>query len=364
VLLSLAACSDDPPEMMPPPVDPGLPLEKLCVEIAAADCARLDTCGLLGAPFDLERCKARQQGRCQGYQDAVSAAVATGELTYFELSAKQCRERIKSLGCEAGVDYDWQKESDCTAMFAGMRGDGEGCTLPVSCTDGHFCDGRVSCPGQCRKERTNNEMCSGLDPCTAGFFCASPALRCHGRVALGAPCETSIAGNACVDGTFCDTSQPGAPECAPVRGRGTGCQSTFECAVGLRCYANRCSGGELGDTCLADVDCLAGTRCVAGYCRMIKTEGAECAANVECAEGFSCPVDMMTMTGTCTPQRVLGSSCAGALTPCYQARCDVADQTCVAPLADGAACALPRDCLPGRACTEGQCTPAAPSCSG
>lgn len=355
-LILLAACSGDP-EVMPPPADPGLPLEKLCVEIAAADCARLETCGRFGGAFDLDRCVARQEGRCEGYRAAVAAGVATGELTYFELAAKACRNRVKALSCEVGIDYDWQSEPDCVAMFAGARTDGMGCTLPVSCTDGHFCDGRFGCPGLCRKERLNNEMCSGLDPCAAGFFCASPMLRCHARVALGAPCEISIAGNACADGTFCDTAQPGQPVCAPVRGRGAGCSSDYECSVGLSCFNNRCSGGQVGDTCLGDGDCVASARCNTGFCRETVAEGEGCSGAAQCSEGFTC-------SSTCTPSRVLGDSCAPPFGSCYQARCDVLDVACVAPLNDGAACATAAECKPGRACTEGQCTLVQPNCSG
>jgi hypothetical protein len=373
--LLIAACSDkEPNEVVPPPPEPGLALADLCRELAAADCARLDTCDQFAGSFTRERCVVRQEARCSGWAAAVTKAVAELEVSYFELTAKKCRDRVLMLPCEAGLDHDIFAEADCQGLIAPLRNENETCSLAAACNDGLFCDGRSACPGTCKKLKTNNEMCSANEPCATGFFCAEPARRCHARVGLGQPCEVAVAGgNACVEGTYCDTSQPGDLTCAPVRGRGNGCTTQHQCVAGTRCINSTCSGGVERDSCESDADCNAGLRCPSNRCVKALELGEDCDQTKPCREGTAC----FSLCSTCTPANprvcnarpVVGEDCdIVGERACYQARCvpgptPMDSPTCQDPAADGAACGIASDCKPGRNCTSMICELSTPDCS-
>ena len=246
-------------------------------------------------------------------------------------------------------------------MIGPMRNENESCALSASCNDGLYCDGRTTCPGLCRKLKTNNEACSLADPCAKEFFCATPAMRCHARVAANAPCEVSIGGNACVDLYFCDTKPSGAV-CSPVHGRGGGCTTLYQCAAGLRCINNLCSGGQEHDACASDADCIAGMKCGGNRCAKVIEAGMDCASSALYREGFAC-FTSSTASMACNARPVLDADCDLMNGPrCYQSRCVAAK--CSPPAADGETCMSAGDCAVGHACTMDQCTLPAPDCSG
>ena len=352
--VALLACACSSPEPMPPPVEsPGIALERLCAELAEADCERLAACGAFYAPFDADLCRQRQaELLCAPTAAALEAAVEAGGLTYFELAARACRSEVEALPCEVGFDHDLLALPACRAMVSPGAAAGEVCHLALACAEGAFCDGAMACPGRCRAFKGNNEPCSGNEPCTEELYCNLTGRRCFARVDLGGACEPSIAGNPCRDGGYCDASQPGQATCRPVRGRGQGCQSSFECIVGARCVANRCSAGVENDTCATSADCVPGLACAQGRCRAPLATDAACAAGgVPCATGLTC-------TSTrgmelCRPAGLFGELC-DADRPCFLGRC--AEGTCAPSAADGEACGADADCLPGRTCADSRCT--------
>lgn len=358
-LLSLLSvgCPDDPPEE-PPLSEPTLTLENLCTELARADCERLEACGLLSPPLDVGRCMLRQDLiRCAPLRASLSRAVDSGELVFFELAARSCRDRIRSLPCDAGFDADYLRESECRAMISGRSGEGGVCSLPYACAEEHYCEGSSACPGICRRLRGNNEACSLSERCAPDFFCVTPGMRCRSRVALDAPCELSIGGNSCRDGAFCDRSQPGTSKCVPVRGRGSGCRSPDECAPSLRCIGGLCSGGLERDTCQDDRDCQGLLLCSGGRCTLPRGPGEMCGTGTPCGEALVCT---SSVGGSrCTPRSIAGEACSREA-PCYLDRCVMG--MCTSPIADGEACVSSADCYPGRTCSESRCAAIEPSC--
>jgi hypothetical protein len=187
-------------------------------------------------------------------------------------------------------------------------------------------------------------------------------------VLAGAPCETSIGGNACVDGTYCDNSQPGGAKCSPVVGRGHGCQSPYECVAGTRCINNLCSAGVERDSCASDADCGAGLRCGINRCVKVKELGEDCAPNMPCREGDFCYTTCSTCS-VCAPRPRVGEECdVIGDRACYHSRCQPAAMPmepafCAESFADGEACGTASECKLGRVCSEMKCELYTPDCS-
>jgi Dickkopf-like protein len=359
LLLALAACSSKPANQPPP--ETTLTAMTLCSELAKTDCDRIERCGMLVAPIDRARCLVRQEKvACLPYQIVLSRAVDGGEATFFENEAKMCKEKISTLDCGIGVEHDFFGLKECQGLAGGQVMAGGRCSLPASCSGNDLaCLARTACPGTCKKLGANNDPCGFGEPCGSDFFCAATSMRCHARAPLHEPCEIALSGNACAEGGFCDASQPSGAVCNPVRGRGNGCRTPYECAAGLRCVNNLCSSGLERDSCNTDADCEAPLRCAAGRCATPAAEGGACSATVPCREGFVCVLGDTAMTGSCGKEAALGESCSDKQ-PCWLGRCTMG--TCVEPLADGAACTKDDECLPSRTCSMGRCAIVEASC--
>lgn len=354
----VVGCGGGEPE--PPPEDPNIPLVELCAELAEADCARLEACGALYAPFDLAACEARQAAvMCGPTQAALTAAVESGSLDYFELAARDCKAAIEGLGCEVGYDHDPLVPAACRAMVTARGTEGDACYLGFDCAEGFYCDDGAACPGRCAPLLGNNQPCSFGERCADDLYCDVTAMRCLSRTDLGGTCALALSGNPCVDGAFCDRSNPAAPACVRARGRNEGCNSDAECAQGALCIGNRCSAGLEGDACAEAFHCAPELRCVSGRCRAPGALDDACdPAGVPCGAGLTCTSTQSEVR--CRPQLAPGVSCGEDTPACLLGRC--AAGVCAAALEDGAACADPIECLPGRACEGGRCAPVPRDC--
>jgi hypothetical protein len=349
-VVALAAGCGGEPEA--PPGSAAIPLDALCQELAAADCARLAACQALYAPFDVARCEARQASElCAPMQAAFQAARAEQTLDYFELAARGCRDAVGALGCGVGLDHDLLALPACQAMVAGTGTEGDACHLSLACAPGFACDA-AQCPGLCVPLLGNNQACTFGDRCAAELYCDLTAMRCLARTDLGGTCGLELSGSACVDGAFCERSNPNAPVCVRARGRNEGCTRDAECAGGARCVRNRCSGGAEGDACVEALDCAPELACVAGSCRARQALDAACAVGGSpCLPGLTCTT---TVSGDrCLAQGLPGSVCAPDGPGCFLGACQ--DGRCRAGQSDGGACGGAADCLPGRTCEGGRC---------
>lgn len=339
----------------PDPLPTEVALVDLCDVLAKAECERLDRCGQLYAPWSMATCQVWQrESKCSALAGQYAKVEGLGHIQYDSEQAASCRDAIAGGDCSSGFERALWSEPACQTVAKGLGQEGSECTLSQSCGEGLVCDAssRV-CPGICRLLRQNNESCGGDDRCVEGLFCSVTARVCRVAVSLGSPCELSSQGNSCVDGTFCDASVLTGNTCVLARGRNTGCSSPYECASGLSCIRNLCSGGKVGDTCLSDSNCDLGLNCnSAGQCAVPAAEGASCSEATPCVAGLSCLTE--EMDSRCTPRPVLGDSCAENQ-PCLIGRCS--DGTCVDAVPDGGGCVNDEECLPGRDCNDGLCAP-------
>lgn len=353
--LLFAACSsgDDAPGDDDSSQTAGIALAELCGELAAADCDRIETCGLLAGSVDRAACRRRQEAvLCAPVVAAIDDAVRGDGLAYFELAARECRAAIGQRSCEWRFDYDLLDVPACAAMLEPRAEVGEDCHLANACVEGAWCNPGNACPGTCTAFKRNNDACDPGDRCADGFFCGVVNRRCLAQVALDAQCEPPLSGNSCTPGGFCDSSTPGMSVCRPVRGRGAGCQTDNECLVGARCIANRCSTGEDGDNCADASDCGAGLICPARRCVAPVAPGGDC-STIPCSVGNVCRAEV------CEPQAASGEACL-ADGDCFLGRCE--NDKCVDLFDDGAACSTPRECFTGRTCDE-RCVVAPRDCA-
>jgi hypothetical protein len=288
---------------------------------------------------------------CAPTQAALANAVDGGELAYFELAARACLAEVDALACEVGWSYDLLALRACREMLEPQAAAGQACGTVLSCVEGAVCAVGDACPGRCIATVAVNLPCDLGAPCAPGLYCGLTQRRCLPSSARGRPCEPSLTGNPCQEGSWCDASQPASPVCRAGKGRGEGCRSRVECAGGAACIRNRCSAGQAGDACTDDLDCADGRRCAANRCAEAIALDAECSAlGAPCDEGLTCTATQGA--SRCRPQPRASEACDEEH-PCFWGRC--AAGLCVPALEDGAACAEAQDCLPGRACREGRC---------
>lgn len=343
-VLLVLGCGDDA-GLVGPPTE--VSIGAFCDRMAEASCRRVASCGYDSAGFDSTTCEAFQRDVvCAPFIRAVARAEQAGELSWLAVAAQRCVDTLGGSNCETGVVVDLLGVPECQAALAPLASDGESCTMAISCVEGTFCNASATCPGACQALARVNENCSPSTPCEAGTFCALAAMRCLPQSDLGAVCETLAQGPSCREGSFCDGSQPGDARCVAGRGRNGGCQSNAECAAGLSCIANRCSGGETGDSCGSDLDCRGSRRCGQGRCQVPSADGQACSGPDICAYGLGCAM-------TCQVGVASGESCDESTACAGGGRC-VQDQ-CVPRRADGESCSLADECLDGRLCIDGVC---------
>ncbi|MCC7382514.1 MAG: hypothetical protein IT384_11820 [Deltaproteobacteria bacterium] len=347
----LLSCSGEPET--PPPAE--VAADRLCAELAAAECGRLERCGLLDTSFDRASCDAwYQDGFSCTEAREIAALSAAGRIGYDARAAASCRDALAATECTLGMRIDLLRSAACNGVFSGGTAEGERCSVDGQCAAGLYCDGLDgACPARCRAPLGNNQPCDGSVRCAAGFFCSATGRRCLAAAGTGAPCELSFAGNSCRDGSFCDSSQPGAARCVMARSRGAGCTSPYQCALGMRCIGGRCSQGREDDGCATDVDCEDGLVCGAAHCVVPGGVDADCASSGACLPSLACVADNGGGGARCTARPRLDQTCGGGQPACFLARCD--SEHCVPPAEDGGACSMAEDCRVARGCQASTC---------
>lgn len=349
-LISLS-CGDNGEEV-PPPASL-VELDELCAVLAKAECDRLSSCGLLQPPLDVVACTAREKDiRCGLREHEARRLIELAEVEFDREAAARCRDEISGVGCEIGHRPSVFLTTACRQLWRPRVAEGGACSSSFSCSEALACVISDMCPGTCKAQLSTNQPCEFGDVCDDANFCSITAMRCRARVARGQPCEGSLSGNPCRDGSWCDLGQLGGPECVAAGGRGFACESTFQCASSARCLAGRCSAGLEDDGCALDLDCQDGRVCAGGRCRTPTPLGEICSvSNAVCAEGSLCLGEENAMR--CLALAGVGGTCSEA-SDCYASDCKGGQ--CVGPSADGQSCEIDLDCLPGRSCVSAVCT--------
>jgi len=302
-------------------------------------------CGPASACIDGE-CVARlgegeacQQDACQAGLQCVGGACRVpsqpGDSCYADLCSLgfnciegQCWAKVET-GQPCTWRYDCSNDQRCLdrdgdgpeGLLCGPIGElGQGCTQPVDCGPGLFCERDFQMPGTCESLLPIGAECNG-QTCESGAWCAFSGLceasgeegddclygsspgpkpacagelscmsdgKCHPVGDVGEPCHVRQS-ESCVEGTFC--SREGAT-CAPLAAMGEYCNPFLPqpCSDELGCLC-------MGDECSTFVpqDDVHDTLFICGPRRQTNEE---CFSDFECTGDNTCTGELPT---TCQP---------------------------------------------------------------
>jgi len=274
--------------------------------------------------------------QCHAYFDKlfdedadIVAAVKAGKVIYHPDKAAACLDLVGGSCDRDEVLGSRTNGQVCDDVYEGtVHADGacaldeecisQDCNIP-NCTDA-CCQG--TCVGDTKPPPRGavGATCTSDSDCQ-NSFCDPSALKCTAFLADGASCTSS---SQCQSDSCAGT--PGA--CQTLVAEGATCTGTPQC----RNIADSCNsqhvcdpGGEIGSACTTSADCK--------------------------------PLDHCDTTShLCAKRPVLGDACTGTYDCIDNSWCD-STNTCVAPLADGAAC------MDDQECTSKNCDTTSDTCT-
>ncbi len=366
------------------------PVPDYCARYAQALCQRQFFCRLSaeeGTP-----CIRRETAACVARMASVADALAAGRMTFRASTSDACLLSLPEYYC---ITRDLLGASAaCDEMFRGTVANGEVCVpggAPV-CANG-YCPARVAtCPARCQPFATEGSACGGDADvrCGAGLVCVAGV--CRSALAEGATCDPTAStcgarmrcvtvgarstcqtlrtsGLPCEADAQCVNGLCASGFCAGGRALNDSCSAAFECGEGLACgdidpspaVDRRCIAGVARDgACTADQqNCAIGLRCAANRCvPLVAYAGDPCSAS-ECVAGLWCRRDAGASLGVCTARGAMGAACdpSNAAGSCAAPLVCGASGVCGAAAAVGEACAADGVCA-SRRCVDGRCAAA------
>jgi hypothetical protein len=299
----------------------------------------------------------------------------------------------RSGDCAAGT-CQGTTETTCGSCVAfGALGAACGTDGGVTCAPDAYCASNA-----CAPKLADGSPCSTRRACTSGvcnydnyLMDVPDAGRTCGTHPAGVPCADT---GDCDDGLWCagylfnvdnyDTLRDGVcterPAAGSVAANGT-CSDDVDCAAGLWCQLEDGSAdgkcvarGGAGADCsyMAALfsngyahECLPGYGCGESGCVKMGNVGEACTDSSGCKLMLDCPLPVTDggvapngapQYGKCAVPVALGGSCYGESVQCAaDAFCDAATSTCVALLADNAACTDDSQCASGTCGSSGSC---------
>jgi hypothetical protein len=188
-----------------------------------------------------------------------------------------------------------------------------------------------------------------------GAGCAVPGKRADGA---GCWSFSQCAGLRCARNAACGRCTSRIPA-------GGACKADSDCLVGLICGQDRCvAATDVGDACDDAHPCRRSLRCNGGTCDPRATAGQPCSTDQDCAGGLLCNFGRGTCgTAIASPTHCSRREADGSVVYCGGGKsCAPANQACVAPAADNAACVAngSPDCLWPAVCFNSKCIVPAP----
>jgi hypothetical protein len=412
VCATALACGDDDPTPQnpnPPPNPPPPPPLTFCDGFKSA-CEKQIECGVVvvNHASTVESCLA--QTGCASVSTSTLTALGV-ELDMTKIDA--CATKLDELSCGQVANFRSgtpQGFESCAIFTSGTKAEGEACSSIVleSCEAGLTCSfANQQCPGTCEPIRescrqdscTSDQYCSyatgecvarggdgaACEPneigdllrrsCQDDFHCVAEmeqTPRCTRRIAAGESCDPSVDVELCVQGYFCDFTQP-QPVCAARAIEDETCGFTSQCREDLYCNfdSNTCRPqGQFGDPCTDDAgSCGLGLACdetckrpedIRRALETLTIAGANevCGNLIVCGLGLACTLDQ-EQNAFCTPALAAGTACDATIDPfaCADALCDFATNICPEPLTVGETCTADgvyTGC-PFATCLDGRC---------
>jgi hypothetical protein len=322
-------------------------LEDLPAEVAAAQCSLYEKCfgPVYGLFMNGEDCAKLTLSRVKnGDLGQLSAAVASGKVTYDAAKARQCLDEIAARTC---TELTQRLSETCDQVAEGSVETGGECAFDFDCKGRAFCKLDAGCPGKCSALGAAGAGCSDDDHCQDGLVCGSNSA----CVKPGAENE------ACGGGV--------EPECAPTLfcvGAEAATKTAGSCKPVSQVFAKKagesCSYKD-GTLCAPELSCVYDAQPPAsGKCAAKVASGAACkrlSVPSACPEGEYCDGSGASADGTCKAKPGPGKPCAKALGDdvcAAYSRCE--GGTCVELQDNGGPCQSSDVCYSGE-CVKGSC---------
>ena len=239
-------------------------------------------------------------------------------------------ETCSATGCIPGTPLECDDGDACNGVeTCGPAGCQSG--TPMDCNDGVSCSVDSCSGGSCRHVADNSR-------CDPGYTCMPSRRGCIKSACSESPCSIT-------DACGCGAGQA----CYASAGSTVACMTTGSLSHGARCSA--------------DNACVAGTLCLAsspgaGLCRKSCKADADCPGSASrCALTFNSTTKICSMS--CDPTDRSASACGGS-----GAKCDIFSLTGGGLISecgpsgsgtDGASCSEADDCAVGFGCFGGTC---------
>ncbi len=300
-------------------------------QLNEASCQQLTRCGLASS---VEACTAALD--TVPVSVALTAAIASGKVTFDGAAARDCFDAIAAASCEVtAVSYRARPET-CLTYFHGAVAEGGACALDQECVSqkcaAPSCD-MACCPGTCTGDTapvlaTTGDSCE-IATCDAASYCDQVARTCRPLKGASASCESF---EECADGLYC--LQSGVCGSLPDEGE--------ICAVdGCRRSNDRCSAdthmctaaGLDGAACTNQADCSSLLVCDnTKHCSGGAPLDGPCRTSDDCAAGTRCDLADGATTGLCHVLHGVDESCVSDY-DCSSHKCNRTAQTCIADVA-------------------------------
>ncbi len=338
--------------------------------------------------------------------EALDDAISRDRLGIDGAALDACLQWLRELPCNTAGAPDpdacappEEVETPCRIelIFRGQVSSGGGCSSPgttLECKEGLACHAfdSLGTLGVCGTIGEIDDFCFIDGECRQGLYCQQLDGTCQTPRQVGEDCRYADPDDPsppastllveCAPGLSCD---PLTDVCVAPCQQGATCVADDDCdeAQGLLCILSRCDVPRaLGLPCSTDAHCEAGYRCENNptdpstrVCLPLIADGQPCpfGGHNECGSGFCHPIG-----GVCLPQVAPPGLCASGLDfQCLDSWCDTTfvscaissecptsmtcntlegrcEYSCLALLADGAACLRSTQCASG-ACVDDVC---------
>lgn len=333
-----------------------VPRDQYNTEAYKAVCAHYATCGIAKSA---DSCVQYYQTLLGSYSSVgvnfYDKAIELGKIKYDGAAAARCLNGYATSACSLSALIS--PAADCRSIYVGQVPVGSACGYG-QCVPSAFCSSEVDakCPGTCKARVQAGGAATSPAECVAGLVILSGT--CSNPPGEGSTCSTPGPFGGCAPGLTCSD----AKTCVKPKVEGDACSTTAPCDTFFSCVSGQCARpGDVGASCGASAGSGLGCK-IELYCSSASTcaqrlgegsacTGAECNFDLRCSKATPGAADK-----TCHKPTPLNGACTVATTSdCDNGLfCSSSSQTCIAQLADGAACTTGDVCSFGT-CSSGKC---------
>lgn len=234
----------------------------------------------------------------------LKSAEEMGWVKVDMVQAETCFLKITEMQPCDPFSFHLLDVAECAAVFIGTKPLKQDCTQNEVCSNGWCKMSGSSCNGSCSEYKQAGQPCKSNDRCAPGYECSSTGCV---QKTLSGPNEPCISNSNCKSTLFCYIESGDAyGTCLNRKGLNAPCTMDDECALGLGCIANLCSGSKVrnnaGESCglqpkldeneedvVIECNRFSKLECnSSNYCAPLPTYNMECASDCDDTANLFC----------------------------------------------------------------------------